>query len=126
MLELQPLYPNILVQRNLDPNRSKANLDWRSIDLDHHLWERHNPTRPLKIHEEDYENYHRTEKGPQKGKKKKKKLTNREESGSRLSNPFAFIFRVVRSSLLILANVNSRLKSIGLGVIFKSILTREW
>ena len=66
----------------------------------------------------------RTEKGPQKGKKKKK-LTNREESGSRLSNPFAFIFRVVRSSLLILANVNSRLKSIGSGVIFKSILTSE-
>ena len=65
----------------------------------------------------------RTEKGPQKGKKKK--LTNREESGSRLSNSFAFIFRVVRSSLLILANVNSCLKSIGLGVIFKSILTSE-
>ena len=125
MLELQPLYPNILVQRNLDPNRSKANLDWRSIDLDHHLWERHNPTRPLKIHEEDYEN---SPKGQKKAhrKAKKKKLTNREESGSRLSNPFAFIFRVVRSSLLILANVNSRLKSIGLGVIFKNILTREW
>ena len=57
-------------------------------------------------------------------KKKKKKLTNRDESGSRLSNSFAFIFRVVRSSLLILANVNSCLKSIGLGVIFKNILMR--
>ena len=67
----------------------------------------------------------RTEKGPQKGKKKKKKLTNRDESGSRLSNSFAFIFRVVRSSLLILANVNSCLMIIGLGVNFKNILMRE-
>ena len=63
-------------------------------------------------------------KRPTERQKKKKKLTNRDESGSRLSNSFAFIFRVVRSSLLILANVNSCLKSIGLGVIFKNILMR--
>ena len=81
----------ILVQRNLDPNRSKANLDWRSIDLDHHLWDRQPYKAGTRSTKRTTKTTTKDRKGPQKGEKKT--LTNREERGSRLSNHNKFCWQ---------------------------------